>query len=252
MAALENCPTCKNPTSENSTACPKCGEPLEKGWVQKVREEKAAAEAIALQQKKSKDRVRHIKWFILSFLVWAYMWGPNTYLRMFEPEQYAQKMAQEAANREDDRLLKIQELEAEVKLVPESSYSENIYLYSQLSRLDPENNNYQEKLKYYENARDAAEVALEAERRKNGYYCVEGMGGPNMDVYSTVKANLREPDSFEHVKTEMWPDEETGLLILHMRYKGRNGFGGVSIENVEAILYPADCKVISITKIDSF
>ena len=80
MGLLESCPTCKNPTSENSTTCPKCGEPLEKGWAEKLRtlrEEKENSERVKKEkdEKAAKKKSKRYFWIggilILGFVLGA-------------------------------------------------------------------------------------------------------------------------------------------------------------------------------------
>ena len=59
MAALENCPTCQNPTSVNAEVCPKCGEPLDSGWADEFFAERG--------RKKAEERRRQS--FIAAFLL---------------------------------------------------------------------------------------------------------------------------------------------------------------------------------------
>ena len=59
---------------------------------------------------------------------------------------------------------------------------------------------------------------------------------------------MREPDSFEHIKTRMTPVDETGQHTLIMRYRAKNGFGGMTDGVAIATINNAGCSaaVVSI------
>lgn len=90
----------------------------------------------------------------------------------------------------------------------------------------------------------AAERAAEAKKRlvenADGHLCLN-MSGENDSVIDQMKPNLREPDSFEHIRTEIGPVMSNGKHALVMRYRARNGFGGMSIGTVEALVSNLDC-----------
>ena len=56
MALLENCPTCGNGTSENASVCPACGEPLQDGWVNIVKNDRERK----IDEKKAKYKIWNI------------------------------------------------------------------------------------------------------------------------------------------------------------------------------------------------
>jgi hypothetical protein len=55
-----------------------------------------------------------------------------------------------------------------------------------------------------------------------------------------VQESLREPDSFEHIDTRIGP-AENGSHVLAMRYRARNGFGGMNVSKVYATVRSDDC-----------
>lgn len=56
--------------------------------------------------------------------------------------------------------------------------------------------------------------------------------GSHYNLVKAVKANMNDPDSFEHIETK-YVDQNDQLLVI-MKYRGRNGFGGVVTEKVSA------------------
>lgn len=95
-----------------------------------------------------------------------------------------------------------------------------------------------------EEAKYAAEQAAYAKQRlidnKDGHLCLN-MSGENDSVIDQMKPNLREPNSFEHIRTEIGPVMSNGKHALLMRYRARNGFGGMAIGTVEALVSNLDC-----------
>jgi hypothetical protein len=46
--SLETCPTCRKMISTEAQSCPKCGQPLKEGWIQKVRSRRQRMIAISM------------------------------------------------------------------------------------------------------------------------------------------------------------------------------------------------------------
>jgi len=47
-----------------------------------------------------------------------------------------------------------------------------------------------------------------------------------------VKAAMNDPDSFKHVSTRY--ADKTNFLLVYMKYRGKNAFGGVVTETIKA------------------
>jgi hypothetical protein len=90
-------------------------------------------------------------------------------------------------------------------------------------------------------AAKAAEVAEEVAEREAGFHCLRPWDGAHNGVERWVKDNLREPDSYEHIETRITPKDEAGRHMLVMKYRARNGFGGMNIESVVATIDNATC-----------
>lgn len=81
----------------------------------------------------------------------------------------------------------------------------------------------------------------EAERRRAGLHCLSPFTGAHDGVRDAVRLRLREPGSFEHDGTVIWPVDQDGAHLLIMRYRARNGFGGMSAGVARASVRGADC-----------
>lgn len=96
-----------------------------------------------------------------------------------------------------------------------------------------------------------AEKQMEADRRakaernlvehRDGHHCLSGFSREHRQIVRYVKDRLREPDSFEHIETVIWPVDKEGNHRLRMRYRARNGFGGMNVETDFFDVANADC-----------
>lgn len=80
------------------------------------------------------------------------------------------------------------------------------------------------------------------ENKRKGFHCLSPWDGSEPDVVEAVKRTLRDPGSFEHVKTTITPVNAKGFHYLIMIYRARNGFGGMNIGRVIAHVTPG-CSV---------
>jgi len=94
-----------------------------------------------------------------------------------------------------------------------------------------------------EKAREAAaKAAEEAENRRKGFHCLSGWDGSHIAVKEYVEARLKDPDSFEHIETRVSPIRDDGTHTLTMKYRARNGFGGMTIGQVVATYKNSNCQ----------
>lgn len=95
-----------------------------------------------------------------------------------------------------------------------------------------------------------AEIATETQRqiaeREKGLHCLDGINGESSLVVFQTEARLRDPSSFEHVETRIGPRKTIGTHTLIMKYRARNGFGGMTIGSVSAEVNSFDCSIASI------
>ena len=87
----------------------------------------------------------------------------------------------------------------------------------------------------------AAEVTQAAEERRNGFHCLSSWDGSHRGVKNNSTDRLRDPDSFEHIETLIWPVNVNGEHALIMKYRARNGFGGMNAEYVKARVNNKTC-----------
>lgn len=95
------------------------------------------------------------------------------------------------------------------------------------------------------------EKRMEADRRakaernlvehRDGHHCLSGFSQEHWQIVRYVKDRLREPDSFEHIETAIAPVDKDGQHRLRMRYRARNGFGGMNVETDFFDVANADC-----------
>lgn len=100
-------------------------------------------------------------------------------------------------------------------------------------------------------AKAKAEAKKSALDKIAGIHYLTAFGGRSFghwSLFEFVKNNLREPDSFEHVATKIAPKDENGEHIVTMRYRARNGFGGMNIEDISARMSNETCQLKEIIK----
>ena len=90
-----------------------------------------------------------------------------------------------------------------------------------------------------------SEDKKKAEDRQKGFHCLSGWDGSPRALVDYVKKNMRDPDSFKHRETKIVPKNDKNNHVVIMTYSGKNGFGGVSVEKIWAIL-SADCKLVEV------
>lgn len=85
---------------------------------------------------------------------------------------------------------------------------------------------------------------IEATRLANeraGRHCLSGWNGSHTRLVEGFKPTLRDPSSFEHDKTIIAPVDEDGKHSLMMRYRAKNGFGGMAKGHVQAEIDNETC-----------
>lgn len=91
--------------------------------------------------------------------------------------------------------------------------------------------------------RSDTERAKDAKERVAGFHCVGGMDGSSFRFINAVKAQLRDPASFEHVETGI-RHEEDGKHYILMTFRSRNGFGGMNVSSARGYVDHATCEVV--------
>lgn len=85
------------------------------------------------------------------------------------------------------------------------------------------------------------------EKRRKGLHCLDGADGSNLAVVEAVKAQLVDPDSFQHIKTTIYPIKPYPAHMLQhrlvMQFRSRNGFNGMVQGKAVASVGQMDCRV---------
>ena len=79
------------------------------------------------------------------------------------------------------------------------------------------------------------------EKHRKGLHCVSAWDGSHIPLKRHVRRQLRKPDSFEHIKTTIWPVSKAGTHRLRMRFRARNKFNWVVIASVLAEIENDGC-----------
>lgn len=96
----------------------------------------------------------------------------------------------------------------------------------------------------------AAAAAAEADRHRRGFHCLDKSSGAHPGLVEAVVADLRDPASFEHDETRITPVDGAGFHMLFMRYRARNGFGGMNLGTVAARVRSDDCRFAIVASVD--
>ncbi|MEG1255819.1 hypothetical protein [Clostridium sp.] len=72
--------------------------------------------------------------------------------------------------------------------------------------------------------------------------------GSNYNLVDLIKQNMNDPKSFEHIETTQSIEKGKGIT-LYMKYRGRNAFGGLIINTVEAYA-DYNTQVLQVTKVN--
>lgn len=90
---------------------------------------------------------------------------------------------------------------------------------------------------------EAAQAAAAKEKsdRISGFHCLSAWDGSNRSFVRQVKAQLRDPDSFDHDETRISP-VKNGQHLVTMRYRARNGFGGMNVATAIGSVDAASCE----------
>jgi hypothetical protein len=67
------------------------------------------------------------------------------------------------------------------------------------------------------------EAQLKVDRRVNNSFYIDGS---SLYVVEAVKKRLNDPDSFEHVETRHYTNEDMDYLAIDMTFRAKNAFGG--------------------------
>jgi len=95
----------------------------------------------------------------------------------------------------------------------------------------------------------AEQAQIEAKRvadENSGFHCLSGWDGSNASLVAQIKDQLRDPGSFEHDETRITPEDD-GKHMVMMRYRARNGFGGMNVATAMATVDHRSCNATIIS-----
>lgn len=76
------------------------------------------------------------------------------------------------------------------------------------------------------------------------FHCLSAWDGTYSALIKAVKENLRDPGSFEHVETRIGEIKEDGRQEVIMRYRAKNGFGGLNVQYAKGTLFNLNCDLL--------
>ncbi|MDD9863913.1 MAG: hypothetical protein OXU54_04995 [Gammaproteobacteria bacterium] len=94
--------------------------------------------------------------------------------------------------------------------------------------------------------REVLAAGLRPGQKESGLHCLSARDGSHPGLKRAIKANMGDPDSFEHIETKITkidPDSET--YGVFMKYRGRNAFNALIIDSVGARIDDR-CKLVDI------
>ena len=65
------------------------------------------------------------------------------------------------------------------------------------------------------------------------------------DILWEIKQSLREPDSFEHIRSSATTVDENGVQGILIEFRARNGFGGMNMSKAVANVQFQGCKLLN-------
>jgi len=132
------------------------------------------------------------------------------------------------------------EILTELKTVPSSDAEKNKSLYQHLVKLNPDNQEYQAKVKLYTDkiAEEQERIRQEQERiriveaRKKKIESQFRWDGSHRVLERVIKELMNNPKSYEHIETVYW--DKGDYLIVRTTFRGTNAFGGVIKDSIRA------------------
>jgi len=73
--------------------------------------------------------------------------------------------------------------------------------------------------------------------------CFSSWDGSNSELVSTVKSEMHNPSSFEHVNTQLGGSDESDIRSFVMTFRGKNSFGATVTQKASAWIHIPTCEV---------
>ncbi|WP_414462396.1 hypothetical protein [Hyphomicrobium sp. DY-1] len=90
----------------------------------------------------------------------------------------------------------------------------------------------------------AQPTAVQADH--TGFRCLSKWDGSHPGMVRTVQGTLRDPGSFEHIKTLIAPLDAGGGHRIVMTYRAKNGFGGYNVERTSGSFDDRSCALTAL------
>lgn len=81
------------------------------------------------------------------------------------------------------------------------------------------------------------------DEERRGMHCLNNWDGSHWKMQAEIKRRLRDPDSFDHIETRIAPIDEVGNHSIFMKYRARNGFGGMNIQQAIGVVDNKECEL---------
>ena len=81
-----------------------------------------------------------------------------------------------------------------------------------------------------------------AEERQKGFHCLSAWDGNHDGLEDLIKAKLKDPDSMETIETKITPVDANGNHAVFLKYRARNSFGGMVVEQAFGIVDNDTCE----------
>lgn len=94
----------------------------------------------------------------------------------------------------------------------------------------------------------AADEAAYQQSVRTGAVCEDGPNGLNTAFQLNVMRRLKDPDSFQHIRSVIVPSGKSGQYDAFMQFRSKNSFGGYTVGSAVGTLYVAErgvCEVRS-------
>lgn len=143
-------------------------------------------------------------------------------------------------------------LRADLENIDKLPTERKVRIYEALMKAEPwAQRDYEEPLKAAQEqlTREKEAIAREQNTRalqesaKNQF---SAWDGSHREVESAIKAGMRNPASYEHVKT--WYHVDGNVIMVHTTYRGTNAFGGVVTNSAKAVVSP-EGKVLALSNL---
>jgi len=95
------------------------------------------------------------------------------------------------------------------------------------------------------------DIAKAAADRAAGFHCLSAWDGSHSALIRDLRAQLRDPDSFEHIETRIAPVNAEGAHALVMQYRAANRLGGINLGTLTASVDPDTCAAVILSNVEN-